>query len=283
MNEAPPNASATDRAPADDEPGLREALTGDRRDRRDAAMGLVALAESGLSPDTRAALADRIREDTDADVRQFAVEALGVDGAAPAAIDIALDDAEPWVRAEAAVAFSRAAPDRVERLADALDDPAPWVRRNALIALAKTGAADRDTLVDTLKTDPHPAVREYAAQYLPDTDGDDAEAVRLLAAVLAREPNAFVRVKAAAGLGELATDRAIEALETQGLGDRSDDVVRTARHALARARGTDPEAIEVPGPDPPGGGPGREAHGRGPSQGPPGAEGRRGPPGGGRP
>jgi HEAT repeat protein len=180
------------------------------------------------------------------------------------------------------VALSRAAPGRTGRLETVLaEDDDGMVRRNALIALGKTGAAGRETLVEHLKSDPHPTVREYAAQFLPDAtstdasegggadadgdaDGTDgggpsetvAETVRLLAAVLAREPNAFVRAKAAEGLGELGTDRAIEALETQGLEDRSDDVQRTARHALAEARGEDLSEVDLPDPAAPGGGPG---------------------------
>jgi HEAT repeat protein len=267
VNDAAPHASARDRAPADDEAGRREALSGDERERREAALALVDSATGGLAPATVAALAERAREDDSPAVRQFAVEALGEAGAGVEAIDAALEDPEPWVRAEAVVAFSRAAPERTDRLEAALaEDDDGMVRRNALIALGKTGTADRQTLVEYLKSDPHPAVREYAAQFLPAASGEETteETVRLLAAVLAREPNAFVRAKAAEGLGELGTDRAIEALETQGLEDRSDDVQRTARHALAEARGEDPADIDLPEPAAPGGGPGSRSERDGP-------------------
>jgi len=282
MNDAEPRASARDRAPADDEAGRREALAGDERTRREAALALVDSATDGLASATVAALSERVRQDNSPEVRQFAVEALGEAGVGVEAIDAALEDPEPWVRAEAVVAFSRAAPGRTDRLQAVLaEDNDGMVRRNALIALGKTGAASWDLLVDCLKSDPHPSVREYAAQFLPDatradgdtgagTDGEEepadtvAETVRLLAAVLAREPNAFVRAKAAEGLGELGTDRAIEALETQGLGDRSDDVQRTARHALAEARGEDPSDIDLPEPAAPGGGPGSRSERRDP-------------------
>ena len=296
MNDADPHASARDRAPADDEAGRRAALSGDERERREAALALVDSATGGLAPATVAALADCAREDDSPAVRQFAVEALGEAGAGVDAIDAALEDPEPWVRAEAVVAFSRAAPGRTDRLEAVLaDDGDGMVRRNALIALGKTGTADRETLVEHLKSDPHPAVREYAAQFLPEA-GDPGEhteeTVRLLAAVLAREPNAFVRAKAAEGLGTLGTDRAVEALETQGLEDRSDDVQRTARHALAEARGEDPADIDLPEPAAPGGGPGSRSErdgpggpagqgpetgfGPGPGAGPAGREGRGG-------
>ena len=47
----------------------------------------------------------------------------------------------------------------------------------------------------------------------------------------------------------------------QGLGDRSDDVKRTAKRALAEARGEDPENIDLPDPAAPGGGPDRPEDG----------------------
>ncbi|WP_226021238.1 HEAT repeat domain-containing protein [Halomicrobium salinisoli] len=251
------NWSARDRAPADTEDGLREALEDDAaRTRREAALALVDRAEAGLDDATVAALSERVRGDDDPDVRQFAVEALGVAGAGTEAVGGALDDPEPWVRAEAVVALSRAGGDP-DRLRKALGDDSGWVRRNAVIALGKLDAADQDLLVDRIKSDPHPAVREYAAQFLGRDPEDGEEAERILAALLAREANAFVRAKAAEGLGQIGTDRAEEALETHGLNDRSEDVARTARHALADARGVDPERLdaEVDPPTAPGSGP----------------------------
>lgn len=253
------NRSARARSPDADEERLRSLLESPReRDRRDAALALVDLADDGdLAPETTAALADRLADDDSADVRQFAVEALGVAGREQRAIRAALDaDDDEWVRAEATVALSRVAPDH-DGLRTALDDDSGWVRRNAVVALGKTGRASHDDLADRLKHDPHPAVREYAAGFLGELDEDPEEAVRLLAAVLARDPEAFVRAKAATALGELGTDRAEEAIETQGLTDRSDDVRRSARTALAAARGVDPDRldVEVEESPPPGGGP----------------------------
>ncbi|WP_225334360.1 HEAT repeat domain-containing protein [Halomicrobium urmianum] len=251
------NWSALGRAPAETEDGLREVLSGDAaRTRREAALALVDGAEESLDDATVAALTERVRGDDDADVRQFAVEALGVAGTGREAIETALDDPEPWVRAEAVVALSRAGGD-ADRLREALGDDSGWVRRNAVIALGKLDAADQDLLVERVKSDPHPAVREYAAQFLGRDPTDREEAERILAALLAREANAFARAKAAEGLGRIGTDRAEEALETHGLTDRSEDVARTARHALADARGVEPDRLDadVDPPTAPGSGP----------------------------
>jgi HEAT repeat protein len=255
MTEEYANWSARDRAPADDEQGLRAAIDEPQPTRRDAVLALVDAAEEGLEEETVADLETIIREESDPETRQFAVEALGVAGAGLSEIEQALDDDEEWVRAEAVVALSRTAPGATDRLSAILDeDESGWVRRNALVALAKLGAADEDTYVDCIKTDPHPSVREYGAQYL--RTGEDTErCVRILAAILAREPNAFVRVKSAESLGEFGTERAQEALEQFGIGDASDDVRRTAKQALARARGVDPDQLEVEEPPAPGTGP----------------------------
>ncbi|WP_436927171.1 HEAT repeat domain-containing protein [Halosimplex amylolyticum] len=238
------NWSARGRAPADDEAGLREALGGDQPRKREAALALVDAAESGLADATVAALVETARTTDDAKTRQFAVEALGVAGRERETIREALDDPDEWVRAEAVVALSRAAPGANGPLREALEDEHAAVRRNALIALAKTEAAGAEVLVDRLKNDPRPAVREYAVQFLP-REAETERAVRLLAAVLARDPGSFVRAKAADGLGDLGTDRAEEALERHGIDDRSDDVRRTAERALARSRGVDPENLDV--------------------------------------
>lgn len=251
------NWSARDRAPADDEAGLRAAIDDPQPRRRDAVLALVDAAEDGLDPATVDALDAVVRGADDEETRQFAVEALGVAATGLPAIERALDDDSEWVRAEAVVAFSRARPDATDRLVAVLEsDESGWVRRNALIALSKTDVADEDTYVDCIKNDPHPSVREYGAQYLR-TGTDTERCVRILAAVLAREPNAFVRVKAAESLGEFGTDRAQEALERFGLEDASDDVRRTAKQALARARGVDPDALDVESAPAPGTGPDR--------------------------
>ncbi|MFC7136186.1 HEAT repeat domain-containing protein [Halobaculum litoreum] len=159
------------------------------------------------------------------------------------------------------------------------DDAGP-VRRNALIALAKLDAVAPDRLRERLKRDRHPPVREYAAEWLGERPGDAETTVRVLAAVLARDGEAFVRANAASSLGEIGSDRAVEALETQGLGDRSDDVQRAAKRALATARGEDPDEIDLGDPPAPGGGPDTPAES--PASGAPRSAVGRGPPSGGR-
>jgi len=168
------NASARGRAPTDDESALRDRLDADdARERADAALGLVDRAGSGVTPETVDALGTRVRTDPDADVRQFAVEALGVADAGAAAIAAALDDDDAWVRAEAAVALSRVrGSDAADRLRAALADDAGPVRRNALIALAKVGAITTAELHERLREDPHDPVREYAAEWLGERPGD---------------------------------------------------------------------------------------------------------------
>lgn len=266
MSEEYANRSARTRSPSDNETDLRSLLQSPREyERRDAALALVDCAEEGsLEPETIGTLADLLCEDDSEDVRQFAVEALGVSGVegvadAEIAIRAALDgDDDEWVRAESVVALSRIAPD-ADAIADALEDDSGWVRRNAVISLGKTERATFEGLTDRIKNDPHPPVREYSALYLgkrADSDEQVEEAVRLLAAVLARDPEAFVRAKSAESLGDLATDRAEQALETHGITDRSDDVKRTAKRALASTRGVDPDQLDVDIDDgPPGGGP----------------------------
>ncbi|ELY69550.1 HEAT repeat domain-containing protein [Natrinema versiforme] len=279
------NRSARGRAPDDDESTLRTRLEADReRDRRRAVLGLIDLADDGgLAPATIERLAELAVDDDAEDVRQFAVEALGLAAsaaesdakdAASEAIRSALADGREWVRAEAVVAQSRAAPGNETPLRDALEDDSGWVRRNAVIALSKTGASSQEELIDRIKNDPHSGVREYAADYLREYADDVGESVRILAAVLARDPEAFVRAKAATSLGELGTERAEAVLERHGLNDRSDDVRRSAKQALATARGVDPDQLDIELDDEaaPGGGPGsrreRERQGPGPGRGP---------------
>lgn len=271
MTEEFANASARGRAPDTQPAALRDRLDADAaRDRRDAVLGLLDAVDGGhdLGEETVAALSDRAMGDADPDTRQFAVETLGVAGVGEAAIRSALADPNEWVRAEAVVALSRTAGTAgADRLRAALDDEAGAVRRNALIALAKLGAVDPEELRSRLREDSHAPVREYAAKWLGPHPGETEETVTLLAAVLARDPEAFVRANAARSLGELGTDRAVEALETQGVEDRSNDVQRAAKRALAAARGDDPDDVDLGDAPAPGSGPST------PDRGPPGGHG----------
>jgi HEAT repeat protein len=148
---------------------LRE---GDVVERRRAAL---ALAEETRSEAVVSALASLGLQDEDADVRQFAVEALGELGgerAGEAAV-ATLDDEEPWVRAEAVVAL-----DRIDRAAyeshieAALDDDHHAVRRNAAVSLFKhCGEAMRDVLLEQSRADSE-RLREWAAHLLAGIDDE---------------------------------------------------------------------------------------------------------------
>lgn len=170
----PHELTATDTEPvagdaADDLLGqLRE---GSKTERRRAAL---ALADREQTPETVATLAAAARDDADADVRQFAVEALGElggDVAAEVAQAAALEDDDPWVRAEAVVALDhldRAA--NTEHLERALDDDHHAVRRNALVSLFKLRGEDTlDDLLDAVDDDSE-RVREWVAHLLGGVD-----------------------------------------------------------------------------------------------------------------
>lgn len=174
------DADPTDLTAADTEPVADSELTalladlseGDVRDRQRAA---IALADRDATPTALRALETAAREDPDADVRQFAVEALGELGgeAAERVAVAALGDDDPWVRAEALVALDHA--DR-ERYADLIEerlaDDHHAVRRNALIALWKLrGAGVFETAV-RLVDDDSDRVREWVATILGDIDDE---------------------------------------------------------------------------------------------------------------
>jgi len=147
---------------------------GDDVERRRSAL---ALAEEPRSEAVVAALAEHGLEDDDADVRQFAVEALGELGgerAATAAM-ACLDDPDPWVRAEAIVALDRI--DRTRYAAHveaALGDDHHAVRRNAAVSLFKhRGEAMLDVLLEQSR-DESERVREWAAHLLAGVDDERA-------------------------------------------------------------------------------------------------------------
>ncbi|WP_135820591.1 HEAT repeat domain-containing protein [Halostella litorea] len=166
---SPAELAASDTDPvADDETAeLLDALAGDEAvERRRAAL---ALAEREGSERVRRALQAAATGDDDAEVRQFAVEALGkVGGAVAAETALALtDDPEPWVRAEALVTLDRL--DRGEHeaaIADALDDDHHAVRRNALVSLFKLRGEDALPALVDAAADPSERVREWAAHLL---------------------------------------------------------------------------------------------------------------------
>ncbi|ESP89694.1 HEAT repeat domain-containing protein [Candidatus Halobonum tyrrellensis] len=196
--------AASDTEPVEDDAlaDLLASLAGDDVvDRRRAAL---ALADRERDERAVAALERVARADDDAEVRQFAVEALAKLGGTAAA-DAALElthDPNPWVRAEAVVALDRL--DRgthADAIESALDDPHHAVRRNALVSLFKhRGEGALAPLVDAAD-DPSERVREWAAHLLGGVDDeraadalaeltrDDADVVRKTAA-RAREVDA---------------------------------------------------------------------------------------------
>ncbi|MEF8852569.1 MAG: HEAT repeat domain-containing protein [Haloarculaceae archaeon] len=155
---------------------LERLATGDAVERQRAAL---ALAEEARDPAIVEALVTAGLGDDDADVRQFAVEALaklGGERAGAAAREIA-DDDDPWVRAEAVVALDRidreAHADHIER---ALDDDHHAVRRNALVSVFKRrGEGARETLLAAVGDDSE-RVREWAVHLLAGVDDGRARA-----------------------------------------------------------------------------------------------------------
>ncbi|MFC7045724.1 HEAT repeat domain-containing protein [Halobacteriaceae archaeon GCM10025711] len=177
---------------------LAHLADGSSIERRRAAL---ALAERSATPTVVQALVTAGRTDDDADVRQFAAEALGKlggDEAAAGVLAITRDE-DPWVRSEAIVALDRL--DRAaheDRLVEALDDDHHAVRRNAAISLFKHRGEDAlDLLLDQVD-DPSERVREWAAHLLGGVADERAEdALRDLAE---NDPVELVRTTAARSL-----------------------------------------------------------------------------------
>lgn len=197
----PHELTAADTAPVADDPvgELLETLRqGTPTERRRAAL---ALADREQRPEIITALAAAARDDADADVRQFAVEALGTlggDAASEVVRAATVEDDDPWVRAEAVVAVDHL--DRetnVDVLERATEDTHHAVRRNALISLFKLRG-------------------EGALPFLLDAADDDRERVREWVAHL---------------LGGIDDERATEALE-ELVHDDVQIVARTAERAL---------------------------------------------------
>lgn len=200
----PEELMATDTDPVADESVaalLDQLRSGTAIERRRAALGLA----EADDPSDRVVetLAGVAQTDADADVRQFAVEALGKLGGEVAergAVAVTNDD-DPWVRAEAMVTIDRL--DRaahVECLEVALDDDHHAVRRNALISLFKLrGEEARGDLLAALE-DPSERVREWGAHMLAGVDDDEARAE--LKRTAASDDSHVVRATAANALRE---------------------------------------------------------------------------------
>ncbi|MFB6114196.1 MAG: HEAT repeat domain-containing protein [Halodesulfurarchaeum sp.] len=164
---------------------------------------VLALAERDPEPAARRRVTVMARTDPDAEVRQFAVEALAkLDGDPAVARDRIAADDDQWVRAEAVVALDRL--DRTgheETFARLLDDESAAVRRNALIALTRTREGEaRETVIGALE-DPDDRVREWAATLLGTLDDDPRVEEALRSIVTSPDEVDVVKEAAARSLG----------------------------------------------------------------------------------
>lgn len=210
--------TAADTRPVADSPeaDLRDALVGGAPPARRRAV--LELARREPDPATVADLERALSEDTDDEVRQFAVEALAKLGADRSVLESALADPDPWVRAEGVVALKRTdAAAAVESFEDALEDPHPAVRRNALISLHHVRGTDAiDSLVAALD-DPSDRVREWAVRLLARMDEERATGV--VRRHLSTETNDVVREAAVRALDESPTEDPWDGAGTSRAGD----------------------------------------------------------------
>lgn len=178
--------AVSDTEPVEDDTlaDLLDALAdGTAVDRRRAALALAERkpADEDASSESDCvvvALAQAATTDDDAEVRQFAVEALAKHGGSEAG-GVArrlTDDPEPWVRAEAVVALDRL--DRAgyeETIVAALSDEHHAVRRNALVSLFKLRGEDALPVLLDAADDESERVREWATHLLGGVDDERAE------------------------------------------------------------------------------------------------------------
>jgi len=184
--------TAPDTAPvADADVGtLRTMLGADEAPTR--RRGVLALAERGAAGENRAAIEALLRTDSDAEVRQFAVEALAAAGVEPETLRVGLEDANPWVRAETIVSLKQTAPRRaIGDFEAGLEDPHPAVRRNALISLYHAAGEDAIDALEAGLSDESERVREWAVRLLGDLDPPDLAS--RFQAHLESEPSHVVR------------------------------------------------------------------------------------------
>jgi len=153
---------------------IADLVDGDPVERRRAAL---ALGEGRPTEASLDALIEYGLADDDADVRQFAVEALGELGgerAGEAAV-AACDDPDPWVRAEAVVALDRIGrSEHAPTIETALDDDHHAVVRNAMVSLFKLrGEALCSVLLELSHADSE-RLREWAVHLLAGVDDERA-------------------------------------------------------------------------------------------------------------
>lgn len=137
----------------------------------------LALAERERTERIVRALSSAATTDDDAEVRQFAVEALAKLGGS-VAVETALalaDDPEPWVRAEAIVALDRLDRDEYEEtIESALGDDHHAARRNAAVSLFKLRGEEALPALLGIADDPSERVREWAAHLLGGIEDEEA-------------------------------------------------------------------------------------------------------------
>lgn len=178
----------------------------------------LALAERDVGSAVLTQLEALARSDPDAEVRQFAVEALtNLDGDPQVARDLLETDEDPWVRAEAAVALDRLDREGHEEVFEALlDEDDAAVRRNALISLTRIrGDETREHLLAALE-DPDDRVREWAAKLLGTHDDDPAVEKALQTVLEDPEETDIVKETAARSLGARGQD--VDSLVEQSSG-----------------------------------------------------------------
>jgi HEAT repeat protein len=176
---SPRELQATDTAPlrgTDAASKVADLVDGDLVERRRAAL---ALGEERPTEAAIDALIEHGLADDDADVRQFAVEALGElggDRAGEAAV-AACDDPDPWVRAEAVVALDRIdRAEHAEAIEATLDDGHHAVVRNATVSLFKRRGEGMLPVLLELSHAESERLREWAVHLLAGVDDERATA-----------------------------------------------------------------------------------------------------------
>ncbi len=215
-------------------------------ERKDLATGAVrceaAAILGDIGPEAKAAgpALDAAIEDDDPQVRAVALKALQTVQPSPAATVPAL---VPLLKTRDRLAATRAlatygaeAHDAVPALVPLLKDEESEVRWNAALTLGKIGPVAVSAvpdLVAALKTDADPLVREHAAEALGDIGPSAASAVPDLVAAL-KDENARVRRDAARSLGQMgpAATEAIPALKA--LANDKEQRVREAADTAVR-------------------------------------------------
>jgi len=232
----PAELAAADTEPVADEEAaslLADLDASDPIDRRRAAL---ALKDEATTDAVVAGLAQAATRDDDADVRQFAVEALTAHGggASADAGSGASTDAGSGASADAGTETAGAVDERAAAVAvSRLDDPDPWVRAEAVVALDNVDREAHESEIEAAVDDDHHAVRRNAAISLFKLRGEEM-ADRLLE--LSTDDSERVREWAAHMLGGVDSDAARDCLR-----DLTDDPATVVRGTAERALEAEPD------------------------------------------